>query len=57
MGMICFGAAAERGWTTYSIKRVPRPGRGRKQLVAIKLHVGPGDDGAPMVTIMQPYED
>ena len=42
---------------TYRIKRVPRPGRGHTQLVILKLHVGPGDDGAPVLTIMQPDED
>jgi len=30
---------------------------GRKRLYLAKLHVGPGDAGEPVVTIMRPHED
>lgn len=30
---------------------------GRKRLYVAKLHIGPGDDGEPAVTIMRPEED
>ena len=41
----------------YSIRRIPRPGRGRERNVRLKLVVGPGDDLQPVVTIMMPHED
>lgn len=38
--------------------RVPRGGRGKRaRLVTLKLHIGPSDQGEPVVTIMQPNED
>jgi len=42
----------------YTVYRVPRGGRGVKpRIVALKLIAGPGDDGEPVITIMQPDED
>lgn len=42
----------------YQLYRVPRGGRGKRaRLVTLKLHIGPGDHGEPVVTIMQPNED
>ena len=40
------------------IWRVPRDSRStNSQLVTLKLIAGPGDDGKPVITIMQPHED
>ena len=39
----------------YGLHRVPR--RGNKTLVTLKLHIGPGDAGEPVVTVMFPEED
>lgn len=39
----------------FYISRVPRTGRGR--YVELAAQIGPGDDGAPVITIMQPGED
>lgn len=37
---------------------VPREGRGnRPRRVALAITIGPGDDFAPVITIMQPTED
>lgn len=42
----------------YQLYRVPRGGRARRaRLVTLKLHIGPGDQGEPVVTILQPNED
>lgn len=42
----------------YTLYRIPRGGRGvRPRLVALKLVCGPGDEGEPVITIMQPEED
>jgi hypothetical protein len=42
----------------YDIWRVPRDGRSTdSQLITLKLIAGPGDDGEPVITIMQPHED
>ncbi len=42
----------------YQLYRVPRGGRGtRAKLVKLKLHIGPGDQGEPVITIMMPNED
>jgi hypothetical protein len=41
----------------YQLYRVPRGGRKTKaRLVTLKLVTGPGDNGEPVVTIMQPEE-
>lgn len=43
---------------TYTIKRIPRPGFGRRQVVQLKLVLGAGDpQGNPVFTIMFPEED
>lgn len=42
---------------TYSIHRQPRPGCGQKKIVYLKANIGPGDNGEPVITIMQPHED
>lgn len=42
----------------YEIFRVPRGGKGiTAKLVSLKMVAGPGDDGEPVITIMQPSED
>lgn len=42
----------------YELYRVPRDGKGvRAQLTTLKLMVGPGDIGEPVITIMLPHED
>jgi len=42
----------------YQLYRVPRGGRAKRaRLVTLKLHIGPGDQGEPVVTIMQANED
>lgn len=42
----------------YEMYRVPRGGRGRKaRRVTLKASIGPGDNGEPVVTIMEPNED
>lgn len=41
---------------TFGLRRVP-PGGTEPNYVALKLHIGPGDHGEPVATIMQPGED
>ena len=42
----------------YVISRIPRPGNADvSKTVTLKLHVGPGDKGEAVITIMQPHED
>lgn len=37
---------------------VPRGGAARRpRLMALHMHIGPGDDGEPVITIMLPHED
>lgn len=44
--------------TPFRLYRVRREGRGvRPRLVMLVAHIGPGDEGEPVVTIMQPGED
>lgn len=51
-------ARQDDGSLKYDIWRVPRDGRSTdSQLVSVKLVAGPGDDGEPVITIMQPHED
>jgi hypothetical protein len=40
----------------FSVLRVPR-GQRRAQSCALVLHIGPGDAGEPVVTVMLPGED
>ena len=43
---------------TFGMVRVPRDGRGRTpKPVNLVVTCGPGDDGEPVITIMQPRED
>lgn len=53
--------AARRGQgdrLAFQLYRVPRGGRSvRPRLVTLHLHIGPGDDADPVVTIMLPGED
>ena len=35
----------------YDIRRLPRPGRGRRQRVHLKLTITDGDGGEPVITI------
>ena len=42
----------------FMVYRVPRGGRAMKaKLTRLKACIGPGDDGEPVITIMQPNED
>lgn len=42
----------------FQLYRVPRGGRGvRPRLVTLDMHIGPGDEGEAVVTLMLPGED
>lgn len=42
----------------FQLYRVPRGGRGvRPRLVKLVLHIGPGDNSDPVITILLPRED
>jgi hypothetical protein len=42
----------------FDVLRVPREGRGDyPRRVQLAMHIGPGDSGEPVITIMQPSED
>lgn len=42
----------------FQLYRVPRGGRGVKpRLVTLEMHIGGGDQGEPVITIMMPEED
>jgi hypothetical protein len=42
----------------YELQRVPSAGRTNAVgKVALALHIGPGDNAEPVITIMQPDED
>ena len=54
--------AVRRGGTeprkAFQLLRVPRGGRGvRPRLTTLHIHIGPGDNGEPVITVMQPHED
>ena len=50
------GAGGDR--LNFSLYRVPRDGYSTEpELVTLKLIVGPGDDGQPVMTILLPHED
>ena len=58
--MAFIAARSNRNSTTinYELYRVPRSGRGQKaRRTILKLMIGPGDKGEPVMTIMQPNED
>jgi hypothetical protein len=40
----------------FEVARVPRGGT-RPAVVQLKVLIGPGDDGEPVITILQPHED
>jgi hypothetical protein len=42
----------------YQLRRIPRDGRTTTACVlTLKLMLGPGDDGEPVITILLPNED
>lgn len=42
----------------FSLNRIPRDGRSQSsRQLALKLNLGPGDDGEPVITILLPGED
>jgi len=42
----------------YKLYRVPRDGKTREaRLTQLKIHIGPGDQGEPVLTVMLPTED
>jgi hypothetical protein len=41
----------------YKISRIPRPGYGAKRLITLKAICGPGDHGAPVITILLENEN
>ena len=42
----------------FQLYRVPLSGRAtRPRLTTLHLHIGPGDDGEPVITILMPNED
>lgn len=50
------GAGAQS--LVFQLYRVPRGGHGvRPHLVKLVAHIGPGDDGNPVITILLPGED
>jgi len=50
------GAGAQR--LVFQLYRVPRGGHGvRPRLVKLVAHIGPGDNGDPVITILLPGED
>jgi len=58
MGWLAAKAGDDSDQRTYSFYRVPRPGKARKAVrVDAKMHIGPGDKGEPVLTIMLPHED
>lgn len=47
-----------QGRVPFQVLRVPAAGRRtRPELVTLHLHVGPGDQGEPVITILLPDED
>ncbi len=51
-------ATRNRSMAEFSLYRVPRGGRGmRPRLTRLKLAIGPGDGGEPVITILLPGED
>jgi len=57
--MLAFAIRSGRGGEIlhYKLSRIPRPGYGAKRLVTLKAVCGPGDDAAPVITIMGSEED
>jgi hypothetical protein len=40
----------------FFLLRIPKGGR-RAERVELSVHIGPGDDGEPVATVMLPFED
>lgn len=58
MAFLACRAKGESQRRIFELHRVPREGRGnRPRRVALAVTIGPGDDPAPVITIMQPNED
>lgn len=64
MGRVVHGAYAARANADagsellFELYRVPRDGQATEaELTTLKLVVGPGDDGKPVMTILLPNED
>ncbi|HCD56343.1 MAG TPA: hypothetical protein DEQ90_13050, partial [Halieaceae bacterium] len=52
------GSARGGNQLSFSLYRVPRDGVSvTADKVSLKLIVGPGDQGEPVITILQPHED
>ncbi|WP_336643776.1 DUF6573 family protein [Microbacterium sp. MMO-113] len=55
------GNAPGQSRVTFRVYRVPNEDRGRQwneaELIELALHIGPGDEGEPVITIMLPRED
>ena len=41
----------------YNLRRVPRPGRGPQQHPDLKPSITGGDNGEPVITILEPDEE
>ena len=57
MGRVAAGRAASEAPGQHEILYRLHMDVGRQRLYLAKLHVGPGDEGEPVVTIMRPDED
>lgn len=58
MGYRAASAAGSEQRREYDIYRTPSEGRGVKaRRTTLAIHIGPGDDPAPVITIMLPHED
>jgi hypothetical protein len=57
--MLCYQAKRQSGDMLLFQFLITRPGGGPRtpRLVQLKSHIGPGDDFAPVITIMLPEED
>ncbi len=59
MGRLAAGRASnlDRHTITYDLHMDTGEGRARRRVYRVKLHIGPGDAGEPVVTLMRPEED
>lgn len=58
MTLVCSRIAPGKSRALVGLHRVPRGGRGtRPRAARLVAQIGPGDDGEPVLTIMQPDED
>jgi hypothetical protein len=57
--LLWLGAAAAKGSRAGQPEMLYRlvMSVGRKKLYTAKLHIGPGDEGEPVITLMRPEED